>query len=395
MSRNISSLKDGVAGILTGTNLNNVQNIERAFERALSVFLQKASIPEASTSQLVTLYDGIYNYLAPSTMFGGALRDIRPLGLNRNIEDYVYRQPIAQFDRTKAFLPNGYAATFETENAVTFMRIANVKATPAINLDAMSATTGWTAAGSASGLVADSTFYYQSPASLRFLLTGASTGTLTKTLTTAIDLTSYRGVGVVFLALEIPATTLTSLTLKLGSSASAYYSLSVTQGFLGAWTAGDFLITAFDLAQASTTGSPTITAMNYIQLSFAHSATMTNVRVGGLSIALPSPHKVFYESTAIFQNATSGVLSNFINSNTDIIVLNDSAYTIFEFECALAVALQQSGGKSSAQAAAIGVKLSGSRARNGAVIELGLYDLYRAANPSEELRQIGSWYDDE
>ncbi len=37
--------------------------------------------------------------------------------------------------------------------------------------------------------------------------------------------------------------------------------------------------------------------------------------------------------------------------------------------------------------------LNGARARNGGVITLGLYDQYRANNPSEQIRQIGSWYD--
>lgn len=392
MSRAISDLKEGVAGLLTGTNLDNVHNIERAFERALSVFLQKASVPEASTSVIKNLYDGIYNYISPSAIFGGALRDIRPLGVTRSEYDYVYRQPIALFDRTKSLLPNGYAVTFETESGINLMRIANVKATPKINLDTMDATTGWTAAGSAGSLVKDASFFYQSSTSLRFTLTGASTGTLTKNLTTAIDLTSYQGVGVVFLALEIPAMSLTSLTLKLGSDASNYYSLAVTQGFLGAWTAGDFIITAFDLASASTTGTPVITAMDYVQLSFAHSATMTNTRVGGLFISLPSPHKIFYETTAIFQN-TAGIISNLIDADSDTILLNDSAYTIFEIECAVAVAIQQAGGKATAQISNFNGMLNGARARNGAVIQLGLYDLYRSANPAEEVRSIDSWYD--
>lgn len=393
MSKTVGELKDGVAGILTGTNLDNVTNLEIAFERGLRMFLQKASIPEASTSQAVTLYDGVYNYLPPTTIFGGALRDFRPIGVNRTTYDQVYRQPIEAFDMTKVYLPNGVALTFETENGINLMRVASTRTIPRINLDSMNSTSGWVAAGSASGLVVDNSFYYTASASLRFNLTGASSGTLTKTLTNSLDLTAYQGVGVVFLALEIPATLLTSLQLKIGSSAAAYYSLSVTQGFLGAWTSGDFIITAFDLSQASTTGSPVITAMNYIQMTFAHSTTLTNTRVGGLWISLPTPYKMIFETTAVFQNSVTGIVSNSIGSISDLILLGESAYNIYEQECAVTVGLQQGGSLASGVLYNINSILNGARAKNGTVIQLGLYDLYKAANPAEEIRAIGSYYE--
>lgn len=393
--KTVATLRDGVAGLLTGTNLDNVTNLYGAFERALRTLLQKASIPEASTGENITLYDGVYDYTSPSSIFGGALRDIRPIGISRLPSDYVYKQPIELFDRTKALLPNGYAATFETVNGVNLMRIANTRATKRITLDGMNSATGWTAGGSASTPVADSSFFYQSPASLRFNLAGASSGTLTKTLTNSVDLTTYQGVGVVFLALELPdpATSLTSLELRIGSSATKYYSLSVTEGFLGAWVSGDFLLVAFDLADASVTATaPTITAMNYLRLSFTHGATMTNVRVGGIFISLPSPHKIFYESTAVFQLTGGGAISNSITNNNDIILLNDAAYNLYEHECAIACMIQMGGSLGTGVTATLNATLNGARAKNGTIIAYGLYDRYRADNPSEELRQIGNYY---
>lgn len=385
MSKTVSQLKDEVAGLLTGTNLDNVTELDGAIERALRTFLQKASIPEASTSQILSLYDGVYDYTPPSNIFGGALRDVRPLGVSRTTLDYVYKKYIQDFDRTKAILPNGYQVTFETENGVNRMRIANTKAKARITLDTMTATTGWTASGSASSLVADETFFYQEPASLRFTLTGASQGILTKTLTTPLDLTTYQGVGVIFLALEIPSTNLTSVEIRLGSDSSNYYSLSVTQGFLGAWVAGDFLLTAFDLSQASTTGTPTITAMDYIRLAFTHGATMTNTRVGGLFISLPSPHKVIYETPAVFRN-TSGTINSSIDANSDTILLNEAAYTILTYESAVEIGMQQGGKVSKGIMENFDFRLNNP--------DIGLYALYRANNPAQELSTTTNWYDD-
>jgi hypothetical protein len=388
----ISELESGVTGLLTGLNINNVQDPTDAFEGALATLLQTASIPEASTADIVTFYDGVYDYLAPVTIFGGALRDIRPLGISRGPQDFVYRKPIERFDRTKAYTPSGYDVTFEMVNGVGLMRVSDSKAIPKIILDPMNQTTGWTAAGTVSNLVADSSFFYESPASLRFTLTGAGTGTLANTLTPSIDLTQYQGVGVVFLALEIPAALLSSVQLQLGSSSLNYYQLSVTKGFLGSFVVGDFTMVAFDLSQATTVGSPVITAMNYINLSFTSTATMTNVRVGSLFISLPSPAKIFYETTAIFQD-TNGDISNRISQNTDTILLNDAAYNLYKYECAMELGLRAGGTLENAAIAGLGEKLNGARSKTGAVLKQGLYDLYRAANPAEEVRSIESYYD--
>lgn len=383
--KTVGDLSDGVAGLLTGTNLNNVTNLYGAYQRAARTLAQQADIPESTGRQTYNLYDGVYDYLAPTYVFGGAINDLRPQGVSRSQLDYVYKKPILDFDITKAILPNGCNVTFEWKKGVPIMRVAQTKAQPMILLDSMDLTTGWTAGGSASGLVVDGTVYYQSPASLRFTCTGASTGTLTKTLTTPIDLTTYQGVGVVFLAIDTPsATNLTSITLKIGSDSSNYYSVTSTQGFLGAWQANDFsTLVPFDLSTATTTGTPTITAMDYIQISFAHSATLTNMRTGYLFISLPSPYELLYQSTAIF--LVKGTLSNDITDDNDQIVLGDAAYNIYEYECARAVILQTGG----SFAKGLGAEYTNVLHNK----DTGLYPKYRSDNPSEEIREVGSWYD--
>jgi hypothetical protein len=391
MSRTVSELKDGVSGLLTGTNLNNVTGLDNALERALRTFLQKASIPEASTVENVTLYDGVYDYVAPSAVFGSTLRDFRPLGIDRTSEDFAYREYISDFDRTKQYVCNGYKLTFETRAGVNVMRVAQNRATPKIILDTMADTTGWTSGGSLSLLSKDQTFYYSSPAALRFTLTGNSSGYIERTLSQQFDLTNYQNVAMMFLALELPALNLTNVKICIGSSNADYYEIIATAGQLGAWTTGQFLDTPFDLSTATTTGTPVITAIDYIRVTFTHSATITNARVGYLWISLPCPHQMVYETNYVF--SSSGVLSNRITNDSDLILLNDSAYNIYEHECAITIGLQMGGAMASGLVGNINMLLNGARAKNGAVLSLGLYDKYRADNPSEEIRKLGSWYD--
>lgn len=386
----ISKLKDSVSGILSGLNLDNVADLNGSLERAARTLVQKADIIEANGRQVVNVYDHVYDTLAPSTIFGGCVYDMRPQAMDRNEWDYTYKQYIDQFDRTKMTLPNGIQLTFESNKGVGIMRVASARATARALLDPMSSTTGWTAAGSASGLTQDSIDYYESPSSLRFLLTGASTGTLTKTIA-AGDMTPYNGVGVIFLAIKIPssasaATLLSSIAVKLGSSASAYTSVTSTTGYLGAWTLGEWLLVALDLATGTNTGSPSYTSITYLQVSVTTTATITNFRVGGIWASLATPYTLLFGSSAIFMptsGTNSGIPQLTITDNNDQLLLNPAAYTLYQWECAKEVAIQQGGKLSSGNVMMINQRL-----------DQELYPAYKADNPSQEIRTIGNYYDD-
>lgn len=383
--KSVGQLKDEVAGLLQGTNLNNVTNLNGAIERAARVLVQQADVPEASGRETYMLYDGVYDYPAPGTIFGGAVNDLRPQGVSRTPLDYVYKQPIQLFDRTKALLPNGYSLTFEYRKGTGIMRVANTRARQKVLLDPMDSATGWSVGGTASNLAVDETVYYQSPAGLRFNLTGAGTGSLEKTLSSPIDLTSYQGVGVGFLAIDTPsATDLTSIEFRIGSDPSNYYSVTSTEGFLGSWVANDYLLVAFDLADATTVGSPVITAMDYLGVFIAHSASMSNMRTGYLFISLPSPNELLFQSAAVFMASGSNP-SNTISDDNDSVILNDAAYTIFVHECALTISLQNGGSLSTPS-----VQMLTDTLHNK---DRGLYVLYRANNPSNQLRSVGSYYE--
>lgn len=382
----VAKLKDSVSGILSGLNLSNVADLNGALERAARTLVQKADIMEANGKQVVTVYSQVFDYAAPSTIFGGTLYDFRPQAINRNESDYVYKEYISDFDRTKLTLPNGVQLTFEYSKGVGTMRVVSARSTTAAVLDPMTDTSGWTAAGSASVLVTDGTDYYNGGDSLRFTLTGASTGTLTKTIA-AGDMTPYNGVGVVFLALKIPstasaATLLSSVAIRLGSSATAYTTVTATQGFLGAWTVGEWLLVALDLATGINTGSPSYTSITYLQVLLTTTATITNMRVGGIWASLPTPYTLIYGSSAIFIASATGVQSLTITDDNDQIVLNPAAYTLYQWECAKEVAIQQGGKLSSGNVMMIDERLKGE-----------LYPAYMGDNPSQEIRTIGNYYE--
>jgi len=381
MSKTVSQLKDSVSGVLTGINLTNVTGLDEAVERAVRVLVQKIYIPEASGKQGLTLYGGVYDYAAPSTIFAQNLIDLRPQGISRSVLDKLNRTRQETFDRHKGLLPSGYKVTFENRNGTNVMRVDQAKATQAVTLDRMNDTTGWTLAGSGSSLTEDNTVYYESPGSLRFSVAGASTATLTKAITSQ-SIASYEDVGVAFLAIRVPlASSLTSLSLKLGSSASAYDTVAtVTTGFVDDFETNEWFLVPFDFSNSTSTGTPDWSAIDYAQVSIAHSASMTNVRVGKLFIGLPSPHDVLFGSAAIFSTSTG--LSETITTDNDTIILNSAAYTLLEFETARQIALQQ-GSKAKAQIALLTDTLENP--------VTGLYPNYQSDNPNENVKVAGRY----
>ncbi len=392
-TRTVADLQNSVAAQLTGIDLSEVNDLFGCFERAASTLVSKAKPPEAGGRAPIMLYSGVFDYTPDSTMWGGSLIDLRPQGINRYVWDGVEKTYMMDFDQEKCLVPSGYLITFEYRQGDPIMRVAQGRTQPQVSVDSMSDTTGWVASGSASRLMLDTTVYYQQPAALRFnLALSGSEGLLTKTLTSALDLTSYQGVGVCFLAYDPPtASDITKIKLRIGSDAANYYEVDVTQNFNGAFFAQDYQLVAFDLASTALiqVGTPVITNMKYVQLAFEYDGVaLNNVRVGGLWISLPSPHEVLFYSAAIFKNGANpnAVL---INSVNDVIILSDAVWNIYTREAARAVAMQQ-GGAFGASVGGLDLELEGD-GPNGK--KLGLYQVYRGDNPSEELRTVGNWYD--
>lgn len=386
--RTVQELKESVAGMLTGVNLNNITNLDTAISRSARYVAQKIDAPEATGTEPITLYSGVYYYTAPSTIFGTAVNLIRRQGNVNDWGQYSYKVPIDVFTRGKFNLPNGYMLDLEYRKGAGIIGISSVIPLPRVNFSSMGDADDFTAGGSASTPVTDTVNYYEQPASIRFNLTGSSTGTMTTTFD-EVDISSYEGVGVVFLALETPSVAdLTNVAIRLGSDAtgaSDYVEITETEGFLGAWTANDWTLVAYDLAGASETGTVDYSAIDYLQVRIAHTATINNFRLGGCWVAMPSLNEIIYQTAAIFKDSTTGALSQNITSDNNLIILNDAAFSILELESAIAIGKQQAGGQWTEQTKGYYDDLHDE--------SRGLYTMYSANNPSAQLRSIDSYYD--
>lgn len=401
MYNTVAQLKDGVAGILSGIDLDTTVTPNVSIQRSARMISAKLWVPDASLLLPYTIYDGVIDYAAPSNIFGGSFTDFRPVGISRNYNDYVYRKQIEDFDRTKSFVWNGVTLNLMSINGVPIIRVVSARSKRRTTIDTFSALGSWVVFGNASSLIVDQSLYYQMPGALAFNLAVSGTqGGIQETLTNPINLSSYAQTGVAYVAIYLPsaaaAAAVTSIGIQLGSSNSNYYDISNTQAQLGSFKGQTYMLVPLPLSNATTVGAPSLSACKYFKVYLNYNGTaIPNVRVGALFISLPNAYELLYQSAAIFlpqSGENVGIPQQAITTDNDQVMLLDDAYNIFEQECALAIALGNGGSLSQPTVANIVATLNGTRTRTGIVVTYGLYDLYRAKHPSEEIPTIGSYY---
>lgn len=385
MLKTVSKLEDSAAGILSGIDLGTIDNLYGALERAANVLITKAFIPEAKGKQTITLYSGVYDYLCDDRIYGTKIIDVKPIGTDRTVLDFVYKKPGDQFDRTKQRLSNGTMVAFDSNDGVPIIQIVSTEVKQKVVLDPMHAITGWTLTGG-TGLAQDNSVYYQKPSSLRLSVTAGQTALLEKTII-KVDLSAYASIGVIFLPIfTTDSSKLTNMLVRVGSDSSNYYEVQNNLGFLNANVSNDFFLMAFSLENAIIVGSPDLTKITYIAAGYTSTLGDANIRLGGMWMSFPYPTQVIFQSSAIFK-ASGSTAKTSITTDNDEIILNLSAYTLYEFESAIAILEQTGGGAGDSTLINLNNKL------NGSGNEIGLYAHYRGDNPSQELRMIGNYYE--
>ena len=161
----------------------------------------------------------------------------------------------------------------------------------------------WTVSGDGSALALDEQIFTEGEGSLRFTVTGAggTTTLVNSTLSTPIDLTDYLTQGTAFLDLQCPSgntTALTSVRLRLGSDSTNYYEFTATTRHRGNTILGSWGPISFNMADKTTTGTPTDTVADYIQVLITHGTSGINgtYRMDNLFLALPTYYQLPYYS---------------------------------------------------------------------------------------------------
>jgi len=379
----IENLKNKLGRKFRGAGLDDVQGIENfsVFSEAASNLLSYIDPYETVRYHRFNQFGGVFDYASPSDLKGKKLIDPRPQD-NRNQIEFG-QTFIKEFDRDKKYVWGKVSVEFQDGTKV--LRLSEGGKGSA-RVDETIDYTDWSAAGGATGLENDEVIKLDDSDTLRFDL-GAAGGYIENTALTEIDLSGHESLSSFFRKVYIPsgASSLTSITLRIGSASGAYWTITGTPQ-IGAYRNGVNLV-RFDWYGATPTGSPSSSAIDYERLTFVTTAAIADVRVGPLDSKLPTPYETPYYSNRLFRSTAGSWLTE-PTDVSDEIVLETEAENIFFYECCVIVAEDLS---LDSEAAKFKFKLHGDPQKEDD--DGGLYGQYKRDKPAEALRPHTSYID--
>ena len=342
---NVQALKNDLQGVIHGTTLNQVTNLNGVLNRAARQLLLDVDPQETKrTLEFVNpIFNDVFDYPIAADVKGNAIIDIRPQvnRIPRDVWSQAYNQA---FDIAKQ---NIYAsANMFTMNFNTGLKTLRVNAPflnpPVIINQAEGQDNGtWTTGGTASNLQTNNTNFVNGIGSLQFDIT-TGTGWVENSTMSTVNLQQVLNQAYLFAWTYVPVgSDLTSVDLRWGSSSSNYYHQTVTQNqataFVNGWNQDQFI-----WSQASVVGTPNPSAINYLRISLTVTANMAGCLVNSISSILGTILSYEYYSKYLFRDAITGVFQETVTDDSNLINLDTETYNLlFNLVAWLAVQQQQ------------------------------------------------------
>ncbi len=351
MSYSVQDAKNDLTGVLHGTQLNQIQNLDGVFNRAARQLLLDVDPQETKrTLEFTTpIYNSVFDYAIADDVKGNKLIDIRPQV--RRLPSDIWLQSYNQaFDIAKQ---NVFSAQdMFTMNFNTGLKTVRINApylnNPIIVNQADDTTDNgtWAVGGTGSNLTTNNTNFVVGAGSLQFDSTVGSAYVENSTMT-SVNLSSYVNQASLFVWVYMATgSNLTSVELRWGSSSGNYYSLSVTQNQQGNAFVNGWNLCQFDWASASVTGSPDSSAIGYLRVTLVTLGTNTANKVNGITNVLGTVLEYEYYSKYLFRDAITGAFQETVTDDSNLINLDTESYNLL-FNLVAFFAAQQQQGKDS------------------------------------------------
>ncbi len=330
MSYSVATCNADLAAVLHGTNLNKVAALTNLHNRTARQLLADIDPNETVRKVLTTtpLYNQVWDYACPSDLKSDRVIDISPqyYRIPGQIISQTYNQ---DFDLSKNLSATFSDFTIQWNNQVKTIRINDTSLPQGITLDTCEATTGWTANSTASNLTEDNVNFASGSGSLSFDVT-TGTGSISKTLSSQLDMSAQLNQASLFYYLYLPAgSALTSTSIRWGSDSSNYYTRTLTTTNEGnAFATGWNLIRA-DWNGATVVGSPTVTAIDYIDVLVTVTSNQTGIKVDNIVSDMGIYRMIEYYSKFLFRDASTGAFQETVTDTSNLINLDTDSYNLY------------------------------------------------------------------
>lgn len=279
------------------------------------------------------LFPGIYQYACPSDLKDYAIIDI-PAQAKRQDGSFGL-VPTEQFAVNKQ---DGDIAIDDYNGVRTLLVNSGATTDQSIVAELDSLTSGggtWSAVGDATNLAADNDDYIKGNGSISFDIGSGATTTagIVNSALDQFDMSEFfGGESSIFVWARISSTTnLTNYVLKIGSSATDYYSKTITTRHDGNAFQSGWNLLRFDLTNLTTTGTPVTTAIDYCSIYMTKTAgkiNETDYKFDWIVAMKGIIHEVAYYSKYAWTTSGGTYIENSTTSS-DLLVADTTEYDIF------------------------------------------------------------------
>lgn len=349
MAYNITTLKEDLEGMMHGTTLNQITNLDLMINRAARQVLM--DIDPQETKRIVPfadpIFNGVYDYACPSDLKGNKVIDIRPQ-VARQPGD-VYSQTYNRtFDVTKGYT-NSPEFTINFNTALKTIRMSSPQLLQGITLntaDSITSNGTWAATASASNLTVDDVNYVSGMSSLQFDLAAAgSTGYLENSTMNSVDLSDQENQSSLFLYTYLPdASDFTNVIIRWGTDSSNYWTRTATTTQQGTVFQDGWNLLQFTWAGATEVGTPDSSDIGYLRVTWTYNGdAQTAVRLNNISSILGTILEIEYYSKYMFRDSTTGAFQETVTDDSNLINLDTETYNLLTYQVGLLATQQQSG----------------------------------------------------
>jgi len=278
----------------------------RAIVGTLQLWNSEHNWPWQITKTEITYNEGIDTYALPQNIAFKSFVDVRPKAQARKSQEFEFMSN-NKFDSDTIYT---YKFAYKTEDQKKYLRLKYGGQTQVLN-NAIKVTDNgtWVGATAISNVAADLYESFGGRGSLKFDYSG-TTGTLTNPDMTVKNVERYAQRSTIYFDIFLQdVTNFTSITLKVGSSASDYITNSITTDYLGnPITAGWNRCSLVWNGTTAVVGTLDTTRFNYIQTTIAYSSNPSTVsnRIENFFISENVPVVLEYYSNFMVTDISAG-----------------------------------------------------------------------------------------
>lgn len=348
MSYDITALKADLEGVLHGTTLNQITNLDGLIDRAARKLLLDIDPQETKrTVEFVNpIFNTVFDYPIAADVKGISVIDIFPQVQRTSTDIWTqsYNQAFDVAKQNTMGMANMFTMNFNS--SIKTIRINAPFLNPPViinEIDNITDNGTWAAGGTASSLTTNNTNFAQGSGSLQFNSTTGAAYIENSTMS-AVDLSDVELQTSFFVWVYVPtASNLTSVDLRIGSSSSNYYHLTKTQTQQATTFVNGWNLIEFSWSSMSVTGTPDSSAINYARVTLNLTASATACLVNGLNSILGTVLSYEYYSKYLFRNVLTGAYQETVLDDSDLINLDTESFNLLTYQVAYLASQQQQG----------------------------------------------------